>query len=478
MKRITIFLLILASITFILNVPSFSSEQETDPVKLYRRAIINGDINGVRSLIKSGLDINVKNKNNVTPLHMAINHRRNDIALLLIENNADITTTNDRGETPLHFAAKTGQKNIVELLIEKEANVNAIDARSNTPLSLAQKGGYREIAELLTQKGATRSGREEAASPETNRTEQKLEETEGQFQRRGNTVREEEEEPEIDILADPNEIRERIKTYEGLDKTINEVSSKSRIGTRHWQKISEDNRVSLVRVFNKQIDKEVELIHKTSLEEKAVKTAKAVETFMTKKKERTSRILKELTAQLREDRQTRTEERGRSRSSSRSTRGTGSQGRRGSGRNGTRGTQPPEEQANIEPRDEQEEQEQLDERTQYELDLWLRADTQNYDNKLELANAVQEQTYADYNAIRKISEQEDAKKTIATIDGLLLERRQRLNKLAQYIEEQKQKEQEEPQDQPGRNRATRENTGRRGGRTGRGRSGGTRGGRR
>lgn len=481
MKRITIFLLILASTTFILSAPSFSDDHEDDPVRLFRKAIINGDIENVRSLIKSGSDINIKNENNETPLLMSINHRKNDIALLLIENNADVNAANNKGETPLHLAAKTGQKNIAELLIDKGANVKAVDIRSNTPLSLAQKGKHKEIAELLINHGA--QGPKKSEEEKFNRNpvperEQTLEKIEGQSHRRPENAQAQEEEPEIDILADPNEIRARIKTYEGLDKSIENVSSKSRIGTRHWQKITEDNRVSLVRVVNKQTDKEVELIHKTALAEKAVKTAEAAEKLMTKKKERTSRVLKELTSQLRENRQTRTEERGRSRSSSRSNRGTGSQGRRSSGRSEARGTQPPEEQANIQPRNGQEEQEQLDERTRYELDLWLGADTQNYDNKLELADAVHENTYADYYSIRKIAEKENAKKTIATIDGLLLERQLRLNKLSIYMEEQKRKEQEEPQDQPGRTRAT-QNTGRRSGRTGtRGRSGETGRGRR
>ena len=476
MKRFKIFEIFFISIVLISIVPVFAEENDTDTATSFHQAILRGQIVKIRSLLESGVDINIRDKQERTPLHTAIDKKKNQIVKLLLEKNADVNLIDNMGDTPMHLAVKTGQLKVVELLIEKGADVNAVDAQSNSPLSMAQKAGQKQIADLLIKHGAKETKLDEEASFDRNRItgrEQSLENMESQFQRQPDTTQEEEE-PEIDILADPNEIRARIKTYEGLEKSIEEVASKSRIGIRHWQKITEDNRVALVRVVKKQIDGEVEFIHKVALEEKAKKTAEAAETLMTKKKERTARVLKELTAQLREQNQNRTEERTRSRTSGRSSRGTGSQSGRGSGR--SRGTQQPNDQGDFAPRGEDEEQ--LDDQTQYEIDLWLGADAQDYDNKLDLADVVHEQALTDYSSIRKIAEQENAKKTIATIDGLLLERQQRLDELAKYMEEKKQK-QEEQQDQPGQTRTTQENTNRRGGRSGtRDRSGGTRSGRR
>ena len=476
MKRFKIFEIFFISIVLISIVPVFAEENDTDTATSFHQAILRGQIVKIRSLLESGVDINIRDKQERTPLHTAIDQKKNQIVKLLLEKNADVNLIDNMGDTPMHLAVKTGQLKVVELLIEKGADVNAVDAQSNSPLSMAQKAGQKQIADLLIKHGAKETKLDEEASFDRNRItgrEQSLENMESQFQRQPDTTQEEEE-PEIDILADPNEIRARIKTYEGLEKSIEEVASKSRIGIRHWQKITEDNRVALVRVVKKQIDGEVEFIQKVALEEKAKKTAAAAETLMTKKKERTARVLKELTAQSREQNQNRTEERTRSRSSGRSSRGTGSQSGRGSGR--SRGTQQPNDQGDFAPRGEDEEQ--LDDQTQYEIDLWLGADAQDYDNKLDLADVVHEQALTDYSSIRKIAEQENAKKTIATIDGLLLERQQRLDELAKYMEEKKQK-QEEQQDQPGQTRTTQENTNRRGGRSGtRDRSGGTRSGRR
>jgi len=475
-KRFKIFEIFFISIVLINIVPVFAEENDTDTATSFHQAILRGQIVKIRSLLESGVDINIRDKQERTPLHTAIDKKKNQIVKLLLEKNADVNLIDNMGDTPMHLAVKTGQLKVVELLIEKGADVNAVDAQSNSPLSMAQKAGQKQIADLLIKHGAKETKLDEEASFDRNRItgrEQSLENMESQFQRQPDTTQEEEE-PEIDILADPNEIRARIKTYEGLEKSIEEVASKSRIGIRHWQKITEDNRVALVRVVKKQIDKEGEFIHKVALEEKAKKTAEAAETLMTKKKERTAKVLKELTAQLREQNQNRTEERTRSRTSGRSSRGTGSQSGRGSGR--SRGTQQPNDQGDFAPRGEDEEQ--LDDQTQYEIDLWLGADAQDYDNKLDLADVVHEQALTDYSSIRKIAEQENAKKTIATIDGLLLERQQRLDELAKYMEEKKQK-QEEQQDQPGQTRTTQENTNRRGGRSGtRDRSGGTRSGRR
>jgi len=477
-KRFLTFKLILISTVLISIIPAIGKENETDTATSLHQAIINGDIDKVRSILESGVDINVRDSQKWTPLHTAVNNQKNDIVQLLLDKNADVNLINNRGEAPMHLAVKSGQKNVVELLIAKGADVNAIDARFNNPLSLAQKGGHKEIAELLIKHGAKEPRLDEDGSFNRNRPtgrEESPGNLESQLQQRPGSAQE--EEPEINILADPNEIKARIKTYEGLGKSIEEVASKSRIGMRHWQKITEDNRIALVRVVKKQTDDEVEFIQKIALEEKAKKTAAAAETLMTKKKERTARVLKELTAQIRDQKQGRSEERSRSRSSGRGTRGASSQNSRNSGRSGSRGPQP-DDQYRAVSGGEDGQAEQLDMETENEIDQWLGADAQDYDSKLDLADVVHEQALTDYSSIRKIAEQENAGKTIATIDGLLLERQQRLDELAKYVEEEKQK-QEEEQDQPGRTRAIQENTNRRGGRSGtRDRSGGTRGGRR
>jgi hypothetical protein len=458
-NRVLIYMFIFIFTVFLSVVPAFGEERETDSAMSLHQAIVNGDVNEVESILSRGMDVNIRNRRNWTPLHTAVDGQQKEIVQLLLDKNADVNLTNNNGETPIHLAVKSGQKGIVELLIEKGADLNITNARFENALSLAKKAGHTEIAELLVSHGAKEPdlGREmdrnriinqRRAMERTGPSGEGIRDQTGQMQAQ--------QEPEIDILADPNEIRANIKKFEGLEKSLEEVAGKSRIGLRHWQRIKTDNRNSLVRVVLRQFDEEVEFIQKVALEEKAKKTADTADSLMKQRKERTVQVLRELSAQMEEQSQSRSEERVRSRSSR--GRGAGSQDGR-HGRYSARGTQSSGGRTGETSNEEQEQEEQLDAETQNEIELWLGADAQDYDSKLSLANSVHEQTLAEYFSIRKVAEQEKAQKTIATIDGLLLAREERLDELTKYVEEEKQKlEEQEQEDQPGRTRAGRRDT--------------------
>jgi len=83
--------------------------------------------------------------------------------------------------------------------------------------------------------------------------------------------------------------------------------------------------------------------------------------------------------------------------------------------------------------------EQLDPQTQEQIRLWSQTTT---DNKLELAKAIHPQIQAEISSIRTIAVEEQAKKTTAAIDGLLLARKERFDVLVIKMEEEKRKLQE------------------------------------
>ena len=61
----------------------------------------------------------------------------------------DVNQKNDEGRTPLHLAAGIANKKIAELLIEKGANINSRDKRGFTPLDYAVDG--EEISEAFSE---------------------------------------------------------------------------------------------------------------------------------------------------------------------------------------------------------------------------------------------------------------------------------------------------------------------------------------
>jgi ankyrin repeat protein len=54
----------------------------------------------------------------------------------LLTNKADVNARNDNGDTPLHLAAEFGRKEVVEFLLTNKADVNARDNNGETPLQL------------------------------------------------------------------------------------------------------------------------------------------------------------------------------------------------------------------------------------------------------------------------------------------------------------------------------------------------------
>ena len=118
-----------------------------------------GNIELVKQLTDSNIDVNVKRDRGETPLHIAARFSYYEVAKLLISKGADVNVRNDFGWTPLHQAAysftKGGQKmSTIELLFLKGANVNAETDSGGTPLDVANTWVHRPAADLLRKHGA------------------------------------------------------------------------------------------------------------------------------------------------------------------------------------------------------------------------------------------------------------------------------------------------------------------------------------
>ncbi len=86
-----------------------------------------GDVDGVRSLLDQGVNVNAKDSAvGCTALVYAAQWDKPDVVQLLLSRGADINMLGN-GYTPLTMAASLGRTDIVRILIDKGADVNKTD---------------------------------------------------------------------------------------------------------------------------------------------------------------------------------------------------------------------------------------------------------------------------------------------------------------------------------------------------------------
>jgi ankyrin repeat protein len=114
----------------------------------------------VRTLLKSGVDVNATQIDGTTALHWAAYHDDAELAALLIKAGANVNTANRYGVPPLALASTNGNAAVVKLLLEAGADANAAGKGGETVLMMAARSGSVDAVKALLVRGAKPEERE------------------------------------------------------------------------------------------------------------------------------------------------------------------------------------------------------------------------------------------------------------------------------------------------------------------------------
>ena len=101
---------------------------------------MNGDIEGARSVIESGADLNVRSPDGKTPLMYALWNNQNSVVELLMQNgNVDVNCEDNEGATALHHAVDVDNGEGARMLLAdiRLQDINHKNKRGLTPLMRA-----------------------------------------------------------------------------------------------------------------------------------------------------------------------------------------------------------------------------------------------------------------------------------------------------------------------------------------------------
>lgn len=122
---------------------------------LFFEAALNGDLEGIRSMLRLGMDVNVTEEEGRTALMFAGYNGHTEIVKLLIERGAVVDLRDQADRTALLYAATGPFPESVKVLLEKGAKPNVIDNGEHfSPLMHAAAEGNLDVVKILLEFGA------------------------------------------------------------------------------------------------------------------------------------------------------------------------------------------------------------------------------------------------------------------------------------------------------------------------------------
>lgn len=113
----------------------------------------------VTGALNRGADVNEKDVDGNTPLHVATLSDSCKTVQLLIDRGAELDAPNFKGESCLHLCAQMNLSRVADVLIKAKANIDLCSSVYVTPLHVAAKLGQYEVLDVLLKGGANVNAR-------------------------------------------------------------------------------------------------------------------------------------------------------------------------------------------------------------------------------------------------------------------------------------------------------------------------------
>jgi ankyrin repeat protein len=123
-------------------------------------ASMQGDVAGMKALLKSGADPDARGQFGTPALHWRVEVDDLEGARLLLQSGADANAVTERGVSPLSLAIANGNAAMVELLLKSGANASQLEPSGETQLMMAAQTGELAVVKLLLAHGAAVDARE------------------------------------------------------------------------------------------------------------------------------------------------------------------------------------------------------------------------------------------------------------------------------------------------------------------------------
>lgn len=115
-------------------------------------ASVKGHAGAAKILLEHGADGNARDAYGWTPLMRAVYENRGEVVSVLLENSSiDVNSRDDQSITALHLAAVKGYAPIARMLIDRGADPAAADLEGRTPVTMAQSKGHKEVADVMSE---------------------------------------------------------------------------------------------------------------------------------------------------------------------------------------------------------------------------------------------------------------------------------------------------------------------------------------